>query len=100
MEFNYDLHFYRRQAKKRSRIKLVEYTGRLFRHGKASISAEQAGIFERLNWSGQRWQNRIERLGGDRLLGRFYASTRAKPREVGERLGVRHLVNLTGCPVR
>jgi hypothetical protein len=39
-------------------------------------------------------------LNGDRLLGRFYAATRAKLREIGERLGVRHLVNLTGCPAR
>ena len=31
-----------------SYVKLVEYTGRLYRQGKASISAELAGIFERL----------------------------------------------------
>jgi hypothetical protein len=42
----------------------------------------------------------MSRLGGYRLLGRFFASTRAKLREIGERLGVRHLVNLTGCPLR
>jgi hypothetical protein len=34
------------------------------------------------------------------LLGRFFASTRAQLREIGERLGVRHLDNLTGCPIR
>ena len=72
----------------------------LFRQGKASISAELAGIFERLNLSAQNWQNRIEKLGGDRLLGRFFASTRARLRDIAERLGVRHLVNLRGCPVR
>jgi hypothetical protein len=83
-----------------SYIKLVDYTGRLFRQGKASISAELAGIFERLNLSAQSWQNRIEKLGGDRLLGRFFASTRARLRDIPERLGVRHLVNLRGCPVR
>jgi hypothetical protein len=42
----------------------------------------------------------MEKLSGDRLLGRFFASTRAKLRQIGERLGVRHLVNLTGCPAR
>ena len=83
-----------------SYIKLVDYTGRLVREGKASISAELAGIFERLNLSAQNWQNRIEKLGGDRLLGRFFASTRARLRDIAERLGVRHLVNLRGCPVR
>jgi hypothetical protein len=79
---------------------LVYYTGRLFRQGKASISAELAGIFERLNCSTQSWHKRMERLGEDRLLGRFFASTRAKLREIGERLGVRHLINLTACPLR
>jgi hypothetical protein len=83
-----------------SYIKLVDYTGRLVREGKASISAELAAIFERLNLSAQNWQNRIEKLGGDRLLGRFFASTRARLRDIAERLGVRHLVNLRGCPVR
>jgi hypothetical protein len=80
--------------------KLVDYTGRLFRQGKASISAELAGIFERMNCSTQSWQKRMERLGGDRLLGRFFASARAKLREIGERLGGRHRRNLTGCPLR
>jgi hypothetical protein len=57
-------------------------------------------IFERLNCSGQRRQSRIERLGGDRLLRRFYAATGAKLREISERLDVRHLVNLTDRLVR
>jgi hypothetical protein len=83
-----------------SYIKLVDYTGRLFRQGKASISAELAGIFERLGSSVQGWQSRLEKLRGDRLLGRFFAASRARLREIGERLGVRHLVNLTGCPIR
>jgi hypothetical protein len=83
-----------------SYLGLVECTGRIFRDGKASISAELAGIFERLNWSAQSWQKRIEKLGGDRLLGRFFASSRARLQEIRDRLGVRHLVNLRGCPVR
>ena len=32
-------------------VQIVDYTGRLFRHGKATISAELAGIFERLGCS-------------------------------------------------
>ena len=31
-----------------SYVQLVDYTGRIFRQGKASISAELAGIFERI----------------------------------------------------
>ena len=85
-----------------SYVKLVEYTGRLFRQGKASISAEMAGIFERLGSSAQHWQTEMERLCGDRLLGRFCAASAVKlrVREIAERLGVRRLVNLVGCPIR
>ncbi len=37
---------------------------------------------------------------GDRLLGRFIAASRIKLREIAKHLGVRHLVNLRGCPLR
>jgi hypothetical protein len=55
-----------------SYVNLVEYAGRLFRPGRASISEEMVGIFERLWCSAQSWQNGMEKLRGDRLLGRFY----------------------------
>ena len=83
-----------------SYVKLVDYTGRLFRQRRASISADLAGIFERLGCSAHSWQAGLEKLNGDRLLDRFFATTRAKLREVSERLGVRHVVNLAGCPAR
>ena len=38
---------------------LVDYTGRLFREGKAAISAELAGIFDRLGSSAESWQARL-----------------------------------------
>jgi hypothetical protein len=50
--------------------------------------------------SAQRWQHGMEKLRGDRLVGRFFAASRAKLREIADRIGVRHLVNLTGCPIR
>ena len=34
---------------------LVDYTGRLCRQGKGSISAELAGIFDRLGTTGESW---------------------------------------------
>ncbi len=83
-----------------SYVQLVDYTGRLFRQGKASISAELAGIFERLGCSAQSWQNRMERLRDGRLLGRFFATTRAKLREIAERLGMRRPVSVAGYSVR
>ena len=83
-----------------SYVMLVDYTGRLFREGKASISAGLAGVFERLGYSAQSWQIQIKKLCGDRLVGRFFAASRATLRDIGERLGLRRLVNLRGCPIR
>jgi hypothetical protein len=64
-----------------------------------SISAELTGIFERLGCSAQSWQVKIKNLSGDRLLGRFFAASGEKLRELAKRLGVRHLVNLRGRPI-
>jgi hypothetical protein len=83
-----------------SNVKLVDYTGRLFRKGKASMLADLAEVFERLGCRAQSWQARLEKLEGDQLLGRFFATRRAKLREISESLGLRHVVNLTGCPAR
>ncbi len=81
-------------------MNLVDYTGRLFRQGKASIPADVAEVFIRLGCSAQSWQIQIEKLRGARLLGRFFASSRVKLRHIAERLGVRRLVNLRGLPIR
>jgi hypothetical protein len=83
-----------------SYIQLVDHTGRLFREGKASISTELAGIFERLGCSASRWQSRMEKLRDGRLFGRFFATTRAKLREIAERLGMRRPVNFAGWPIQ
>jgi REP element-mobilizing transposase RayT len=83
-----------------SYLLLVDYTGRLFRGGKALISAQLSGILERLGSSVEVWQARLEKLKGGRLLGRFFAATRDRLREVARGLGVHHLVNLGGCPAR
>ena len=57
---------------------LVDYTGRLFRDGKAAISAQLARVFDRLGVSAERWTSRLEALRNGRLLGRFFAGSRAK----------------------
>ncbi len=79
---------------------LLEYTGRLFREGKAIISAELAGVLERLGCNAENWHARLQKLAAGRLLGRFFAASRARLREVAEGLGVHHLANLGGCAVR
>jgi len=47
---------------------LVHYMGRLFGEGKAAISAELAGILERLGCSADRWRAQLEKLKSGRLL--------------------------------
>ena len=83
-----------------SYLLLVDYTGRMFRDGKAAISAELSGIFDRLNSSAESWWARLEKLSRGRLLGRFFAASRDRLRQLAARLGVHHLANLGGCPAR
>ena len=61
-----------------SYLLLVDYTGRLFRDGKAVISVELNGILERLGSSVESWQARLEKLRSGRLLGRFFAASRER----------------------
>jgi hypothetical protein len=83
-----------------SYLLLVDYTGRLFREGKATISRELAGIFDRLGSSAESWPARFDRLRQGRLIGRFFPASRERLREVAMQLGVHHLANLGGCPAR
>jgi hypothetical protein len=72
----------------------------MFREGKAVISAEPSGIFERLGSNADRWWSRIEKLRRGRLLGRFFAASRERLREVARGLGVHRSTNLGGCLAR
>jgi hypothetical protein len=76
---------------------LVDYTGRLFREGKARISAELAGILDRIGSTAEGWQLRMEKLRDGRSYGRFFAASRETLRKIARHLKVRHLVNLVGC---
>ena len=77
-----------------SYLLLIDFTGRLFRDGKAAISAEVARILERLGSNAESWWCRIEKLSNGRLLGRFFAAHRQRLRDVARRPGVHHLANL------
>ena len=79
---------------------LVDYTGRLFREGKATISRELAAIFDRLGTNSDGWWARIAKLSQGRLFGRVFATTRDRLQEYANRLGVRRLANLGRCPAR
>lgn len=77
---------------------VVDYTARLFRNGKARISAELAGIFDRLGSRAENWQLRMEKLRRGRLFGRFLATSQEKLQKAAAHLGVRRVANLAGCP--
>jgi hypothetical protein len=77
---------------------LVDYTARLYRDGKATLSRAVAEILDRLGSSADHWQARLTALRQGRLLGRFFATTRVRLRAVAERLGLRRVPNLGGCP--
>jgi hypothetical protein len=79
---------------------LVDCTGRLIRVGKATISAELAGILDRLGTNGESWRILLERLRTGRLFGRFFASGRDRLRGIAVHFGVRSAWNLAGCPLR
>jgi hypothetical protein len=81
-----------------SYLLLADYTGRLFREGKAAISREVAEVLERIGTTAETWQARLKKLREGRLLGRFFAASRERLREVAARLSLRHLPNLGGCP--
>jgi hypothetical protein len=72
----------------------------MFREGKAAISAELTGILERLGSDAERWWSQFEKLSKGRLLGRFFAASRDRLRQVAMALGVHHLANLGGCHAR
>jgi hypothetical protein len=82
-----------------SYLPLVDYSGRLFRTGKGTISREMAEIFARIGTTAETWQARLEKLNEGRLLGRFLAASRQRLREVTQRLGLRRAVNLARCLV-
>ena len=59
---------------------LVDYTRRLVRKGKAVVSSELEGIFERLQSSAEIWSQRIKRLHGKTWVGRFLSASRDRLR--------------------
>jgi hypothetical protein len=63
-----------------SYLLLVEYTGRLFRDGNVTLSAELSGTLEHIGTTTENCRTRLERLRTGRLLGRFFAASRERLR--------------------
>ncbi len=77
-----------------SYLLLVDYTGRLFRQGKARINAAVKEVFDRLGTSGELWTSRIGQMLRSRdLRGCYFAAQPARLQSLAEQRGKR-IVNL------
>ncbi|MEZ6096761.1 MAG: hypothetical protein R3C03_21475, partial [Pirellulaceae bacterium] len=77
-----------------SYLLLVDYTGRLCRAGKARVSAELAGIFERLGTSAEFWNDRLQSFfKKSRLMGSYFSTDASRLQEIASRRGVHHVDN-------
>jgi len=86
-----------------SYLQLVEYTGQLYREGKARLSDGLQEVFDRLSTSAEVWQSRMKRLlGSVDLRGSFFAADRKKFREQVQQTGKRranlHLYSVNPLP--
>ena len=73
---------------------LVDYTSRVVRNGTARVSAEVAGILERLNTSVEFWSDHIQAMfDKQRILGSYFSTTRERLRTLAAERGVHHLDN-------
>ena len=82
-----------------SYLRLLDWSARLFRPGKARMPVEVAGILERLGSSADVWRARLEKLRqNDRLFGVVFGTSRAVIQDFATVRGVSKLSNLNGCP--
>jgi hypothetical protein len=66
--------------------------------GKATLSRAVAEILDRLGSSADQWQARLKKLSQGAFFGRWFATSRERLRAVAERLGLKRVPNLSGCP--
>ncbi len=78
-----------------SYLLILDEMARKPREGKAFLSSEVRGIFDRLNCDAQFWIEQRARIYGTKLVGCFFASSRVKLRAVAQQLGLHHCWNLS-----
>jgi REP element-mobilizing transposase RayT len=82
-----------------SYLRLLDWSARLFRPGKARMPVEVACILDRLGSSAELWRARLQKLrANDRMYGVVFATTRAAINEFASARGVSKLTNVNGCP--
>lgn len=82
-----------------SYLLLIDWTSRLVRRGKASLSQDVASILDRLGTNAQVWQTTMDKLFGQRrALGVAFAFRRERLATAAAQRGRHHVANLNGCP--
>jgi len=82
-----------------SYLKLVDWTARLYRTGKARITQEVAGIMTQLGTSPEYWQSHLQKLlGKTRWLGSYCATSAARLKAIATKRCVHHVDNALGGP--
>ncbi|MFC1758132.1 hypothetical protein ACFL2H_05105 [Planctomycetota bacterium] len=81
-----------------SYLRLVDYTSRLVRNGKARVSAEVATILDRMGTSADVWSHNLKRMfSRTKHLGTAFSFSREKLNAAAERRGLQRMANLNGC---
>ncbi len=81
-----------------SYLRLLDWTSRLFRRGKARLPGDVADILSRLGSSPDLWQFRLERLKNTRrLFGVAFATKRDGLQQMATARGVSKLANVNNC---
>lgn len=79
-------------------LRLVDWTSRLFRHGKATVDRHAADIMTRLGTTADRWQARLcGLLGRSKLIGHVFGNQKSLEACKANR-GVRYVKDLAGRP--
>ncbi|MFO0425330.1 MAG: hypothetical protein ACK526_02105 [Planctomyces sp.] len=80
-----------------SYLRLLDWSCRLFRPGKARIPVEVANILERLGSSADLWHHRLKKLREtERLYGVVFAVSRESVNRFADSKGLSRLANTTG----
>lgn len=77
---------------------VLDAVARRPRDGKAHLSQDVLGIFERLAFDVEFWLEQQLRDHSAKLIGCFFASAKEKLHEAAEKLGLHHCCNLTERP--
>ena len=80
-------------------LRLLDWSSRVFRRGKARVSREVQSILKRLGTSPDVWRARLQMLmGREQLLGVAFASSRDRLKQAAGHRGCQRLANLNGSP--